>query len=463
MIGNELLRISIWERLLNPLVIIITLTLVTLLSGVKFDGYYVVLAVIVFFVSSQLFEKIPLMRSLRKVHLLAHIQDILIAWGIVVGIVLLLGYATELYAEYSNHILMTWFIITPVMLFGAHVLARTLRSKIIKFTGGRRKVVIAGINELGLQLAKRIEDEPHLGMEVRAFFDDRSAARLNGWNYNGPQLQGRMSDLAEYVRQHKIDIIYIALPMSSRPQIMQLLQDLYDTTASTYFVLDIFIFDLIQPRMDAIKGIPVVAITESPFLGISGVTKHISDIILASVILLLFSPLMLLIAIGVKLSSPGNVFFKQRRYGLNGEEIRVYKFRSMTVSEDGPSIAQAKKGDQRITPFGAFLRKASLDELPQFINVLRGDMSIVGPRPHAVAHNEMYRKYIKGYMLRHKVKPGITGWAQVHGLRGETETMDKMKARIDYDLDYLRNWSLSLDLWIIIRTVFVIFKQPNAY
>ncbi|MEO5702658.1 MAG: undecaprenyl-phosphate glucose phosphotransferase [Gammaproteobacteria bacterium] len=463
MIGNELPHITIWERLLNPLVIVVLLTLVTLLSGIKFDGYYLVLAIIVFFISSQLFEKVPLMRSLRKVHLLAHVQDILIAWVLVVGVVLLLGYATELYAEYSNHVLMIWFIITPPLLFLAHILARTLRSKIIKLTDSQRKVVIAGMNELGLQLARRIKDDPHLGMEVKGFFDDRNATRLNGGKDCEPKVEGGMSDLAEYVRQHRIDIIYIALPMSSRPQIMQLLQDLYDTTASTYFVLDIFIFDLIQPRMDSIKGIPVVAITESPFLGVGGSAKQISDIVLASIILLVLSPLMLLIALGVKLSSPGNVLFKQRRYGLNGEEIRVYKFRSMTVSEDGANIAQAKKGDQRITPFGALLRKTSLDELPQFFNVLLGDMSIVGPRPHAVAHNEMYRKYIKGYMLRHKVKPGITGWAQVHGLRGETETMDKMKARIDYDLDYLRNWSLSLDLWIIIRTAFVIFKQPNAY
>ncbi|MEO7558555.1 MAG: undecaprenyl-phosphate glucose phosphotransferase [Gammaproteobacteria bacterium] len=463
MISNGLPNASLWKRLLNPLVIVSVLTLVTLLSGVKFDGYYLVLAIIVFFVSSQLFQKITLMRSLRKVHVLAHIQDILIAWGLVVGVVLLLGYVTELYEEYSNRVLMAWFISTPAILFLSHILARTLRSKIIKLTNSQRRVVIAGINELGHQLAQRIKDEPHLGIEVMGFFDDRNATRLNGCSCSGPKLEGGMSDLADYVRQHKIDIIYIALPMSSRPQIMQLLHDLYDTTASTYFVLDIFIFDLIQPRMDAINGIPIVAITESPFLGVSGVVKKVSDIVMASIILLLLSPLMLLIALGVKLTSPGKVLFKQRRYGLNGEEIRVYKFRSMTVCEDGQTVIQAKKGDQRITPFGAFLRKTSLDELPQFFNVLLGDMSIVGPRPHAVAHNELYRKYIKGYMLRHKVRPGITGWAQVHGLRGETETMDKMKARIDYDLDYLRNWSLSLDLWIIIRTAFVIFKQPNAY
>ena len=172
---------------------------------------------------------------------------------------------------------------------------------------------------------------------------------------------------------------------------------------------------------------------------------------------------MLGIAIAIKVTSPGPVIFRQRRYGLDGEEIIVYKFRSMTVCEDGARVVQATKNDQRVTRIGAFLRRTSLDELPQFFNVLQGRMSIVGPRPHAIAHNELYRKQIKGYMLRHKVRPGITGWAQVNGFRGETDTLDKMEARIAYDLDYLRRWSLALDLWIIARTVGVVLKRDNAY
>jgi putative colanic acid biosynthesis UDP-glucose lipid carrier transferase len=191
--------------------------------------------------------------------------------------------------------------------------------------------------------------------------------------------------------------------------------------------------------------------------------KSTSDFFLALLFLVLASPLLFAISIGVKRSSPGPVLFRQRRYGLDGKEILVYKFRSMTVMEDGANVIQATRNDQRITPFGAFLRRTSLDELPQFINVLQGHMSIVGPRPHAVAHNETYRKLIKGYMVRHKVKPGITGWAQVNGLRGETETLDKMKRRIDFDLEYLRNWSLKLDLMIIMRTVLVVLKDRNAY
>ena len=185
--------------------------------------------------------------------------------------------------------------------------------------------------------------------------------------------------------------------------------------------------------------------------------------VLSLLILLLVSPVLLAAAVAVKLSSPGPVIFRQRRYGLDGQEILVYKFRSMRVTEDGPVVTQAQKGDSRITAVGAFLRKTSLDELPQFINVLQGRMSIVGPRPHAVVHNEMYRKLIKGYMVRHKVKPGITGWAQVNGYRGETETLDKMQGRIDYDLDYLRNWSLRLDLLIIYKTIRVVIGDSKAY
>ena len=207
----------------------------------------------------------------------------------------------------------------------------------------------------------------------------------------------------------------------------------------------------------------MISVCETPFRGPAGLLKRASDIVLATLILLLLAPLMIGIALAVKFGSPGPVIFRQRRYGLDGQEILVYKFRSMTVTEDGSSIEQARRNDSRITKLGAFLRKSSLDELPQFINVLQGRMSIVGPRPHAIAHNEFYRPLIKSYMLRHKVKPGITGWAQVNGFRGETDSLEKMEGRIRCDLDYLRNWSLRLDLYIIFRTVRLVFKDSAAY
>jgi putative colanic acid biosynthesis UDP-glucose lipid carrier transferase len=210
-------------------------------------------------------------------------------------------------------------------------------------------------------------------------------------------------------------------------------------------------------------GIPVVGLMVEPFTGINGFVKRMSDVAMAAAILAVVSPVMLLLAVGVKLSSPGPVIFRQRRTGLDGEIIDVYKFRSMRAQDNGAVVVQATRGDARITPFGAFIRRTSLDELPQLVNVLQGRMSIVGPRPHAVAHNEQYRKQVKAYMARHKVKPGITGWAQVNGLRGETDTVDKMAARVEYDLEYLRNWSVGLDLLIIARTVKLVFFDRGAY
>ena len=277
-------------------------------------------------------------------------------------------------------------------------------------------------------------------------------------------MAGGLAQVAAWVTANRVNVIYIALPMASQPRILKLLDDLRDTTASIYFAPDIFMYDLIQARMEAIGGIPLVAVCESPFHGTTGLVKRLTDLALATVAVVLTAPVMLAVAIGVKLSSPGPVIFKQRRYGLDGREIQVWKFRSMRVMEDGDQVRQATQGDARITPFGRFIRRTSLDELPQFFNVLQGSMSVVGPRPHAVAHNEQYRKLIKGYMIRHKVKPGITGLAQVNGARGETETVEDMERRIQYDLEYLRNWSVKMDLKIVLETVRVVLRgDPKAY
>jgi putative colanic acid biosynthesis UDP-glucose lipid carrier transferase len=321
--------------------------------------------------------------------------------------------------------------------------------------------VIVGINDQARKLADSIANDHSYGLKLKGYFDDRSEERV-GQCTHAPYLGG-MNGLAEYVKQNGIDLIYITLPMSHEQRVLDLLNNLHDTTASIYFTPDIFVYDLIQARMDNVGGTPLVALCETPFSGVDGVIKRLSDIVFASLILVLISPLLFIIAIAVKLSSPGPVFFRQKRYGLDGEEISVYKFRSMTVCEEGSDVKQATRNDSRVTRLGAFLRKYSLDELPQFVNVIQGRMSTVGPRPHAVAHNEMYRGKIKGYMVRHKVKPGITGWAQVNGYRGETETVEKMEGRVKYDLDYMRNWSLGLDTKIIFKTVVAVFQNENAY
>jgi Undecaprenyl-phosphate glucose phosphotransferase len=441
------------RMLLDAVVAIGSLAVAAIYFGVRIDGPYIILSLLVF---SLTFPGHPP----RGTSPGAIAREVITGWIFIVGLLLMLGWATRTLGSFDERVMVAWIAFTPVAMFAAHMLLPIVLPRVLASEGIQRTAVIAGAGSLGRKLAEQIERTPFLGVKVAGFFDDRSTDRLELGDDR--KALGSVSQLAEYAKKNRVDMIYVTLPMASQPRIMKLLDELHDTTASVYFVPDIFIFDLIQGRMDTIGGIPVLAVCETPFCGMNGLVKRASDIVLASLILLLISPALLAIAAGVKLTSPGPVLFRQRRYGLDGREIVVYKFRSMTVSEDGAVVKQATKNDARVTPFGAFLRRTSLDELPQFINVLQGRMSIVGPRPHAVAHNEMYRKLVKSYMVRHKVRPGITGWAQVNGLRGETDTVDKMKARIEYDLDYLRHWSLRLDLHIIWRTIFVVFKKPDT-
>src|SRR5262245_15087227 len=382
-------------------------------------------------------------------------------WFAVVGLLLLLGWASRTLSAFDERALLAWALATPAALFAAHRALPVWLPRLMSAEGLQKTAVIAGANELGRRLAARLADDPLLGTRFAGYFDDRGAGRLR--DLPAEQNLGTLEQLADYARARPVDVIYIALPMASQPRILRLLEELRDTTASIYFVPDIFVSDLIQARVDFVGELPVVAVCETPFYGFNGLAKKASDFLLALCILVLISPLMLAIAVGVKLSSPGPILFKQRRYGVDGRKIVVYKFRSMTVAEDGDVVRQATRNDSRITPFGAFLRKSSLDELPQFINVLQGRMSIVGPRPHAVAHNELYRKLIRGYMIRHKVKPGITGLAQVNGWRGETDSVEKMKKRVQYDLEYINHWNLGLDLKIVAMTIWSVLRGRNAY
>lgn len=242
-----------------------------------------------------------------------------------------------------------------------------------------------------------------------------------------------------------------------------MLSRLADSTATVYIVPDFFVFELLHSRWTNIGGLPAVSIFEKPFYGVDGVVKRGLDLLLAVVGLVGLTLPMLVIGLLIKVTSPGPIFFRQRRYGLDGREILVWKFRTMTVCEDGDQVTQATRNDCRVTPIGAFLRRTSLDEIPQLLNVITGSMSLVGPRPHATAHNEHYRTMIQGYMLRHKVRPGITGLAQVNGCRGETDTLEKMQQRIELDHRYIREWSLWLDVKILLQTVLVVLSRQNAY
>ncbi len=315
-----------------------------------------------------------------------------------------------------------------------------------------------GAMPVGLKLAESLRDAQWMGFNVLGVYDDSETTL----DTTIPK-RGGFEQLIIDAKLGKIDRVYIALPMTQEKIIRDVVEELADSTCTVVLIPDIFMFDLLHSRTEEIDGVPVVSLVDTPMIGMNKLIKRLEDIILSVAILLFISPIFILIAILVKVTSPGPIIFKQQRYGIDGRGIAVWKFRSMAVMENGDDVIQAKKGDSRITPLGSFLRKTSLDELPQFINVLEGSMSIVGPRPHAIAHNELYRKMISGYMLRHKMKPGITGWAQINGWRGETNTLDKMQKRVDFDLDYIHNWSLSLDLKIICLSIFKGFVNKSAY
>lgn len=454
--SKELTIQSLIKMLADPVLMIASLVMLSVYFGEKLDEKYYLIAMLIFAISFP-------GAWYKHTSIWQQFMGILTDWFFIVAVILFFGYSTSYLNVFPRNMIMYWVFITPVLILLVHIAVDSYLTSNLYREAVTRNAVIVGVGNQGMQLRDRMDSDLELGLQFKGFFDDRDLSRTVLEDHNSLQLMGRISELSDYVRNNSIDIIYIALPMTSQPRVLDLLDGLKDTTVSIYFVPDIFVFDLIQARIDDVGGIPVVAVCETPFSGFNGFIKRASDIVLSLIIILLISPILLAVAIGVKWSSKGPVLFKQRRYGLDAEEILVYKFRSMTVEENGDTVTQATKNDVRITPFGRFIRKTSLDELPQFINVLQGRMSIVGPRPHAVAHNEMYRKVIKGYMIRHKVKPGITGWAQVNGLRGETDTVDKMEARIEFDLDYLRSWSLSLDLKIIVRTVLLVFKDRNAY
>lgn len=453
--------LSVTQWLIAPVLSVSTFVVILYYSGILLEDHYLAMAVIIFLLSLIILKETDLFESENRADAQAQGSNLLLYWGVMIFAVIFIGYLTGTTDLFDVNVLYIWAVVTPVLILITNFIFRTLLLLSLKSEDNQRKVVIVGGNKESHKLAVHIIGNPVYGLKLMGYFDDRSEDRIK--TPMGIPYLGVMEDLQKYVKKNGIDLIYITLPVSKQQRVLDLLDNLHDTTASIYFTPDIFVYELIQARMDNIGDMPLVALCETPFSGINGVLKRLSDILFSAFILVLISPILLMIALAIKLTSAGPVLFAQKRYGLDGDEITVYKFRSMTVCDNGDEIKQATRNDVRVTRLGAILRKYSLDELPQFINVLQGRMSTVGPRPHAVAHNEMYRGMIKGYMMRHKVKPGITGWAQINGCRGETDTVEKMQKRIEYDLDYLRNWSLGLDAIIILNTVVTVFKTEDTY
>lgn len=388
-----------------------------------------------------------LYRSWRVNDLSSMLKSVATVWGSVIVLLMLGLFITKTSADISR----VWFTVWALSCWLALSLQRLAAYRFLRWLRQRgynfKTVLLVGFGPVGDQVVKAIQDSAWSGLRIQAHIS--------------PEQLHTYTQLPEHQQP---DEIWLCLPLSDEVGIRTSLEALRHSVANIRLVPDWFSLKLINHGISEALGIPMLDLSASPVTGATRIIKAIEDRVLAFIILILISPLMLAIAIAVKATSPGPVYFRQKRNGWNGSVIKVYKFRSMYMhQEDDGQVTQATQGDPRITPLGRFLRRTSLDELPQFINVLQGRMSIVGPRPHAVAHNDYYKQHLPRYMLRHKVKPGITGWAQVHGLRGETDTLEKMEKRVEYDLYYIEHMSLWLDLKIMVMTVFKGFAHRNAY
>lgn len=424
---------------------------------------YVLAGAIAIIVHYLVAELAGMYRSWRGVSADREAYATLCSWLFTFGLLATAGYASGQLAHHPRVLLGVWLLATPLFMILGHGLLRVFQRSLWLRGVNTKSVAIVGVTQLGIQLGDNMVAAPEQGLKLAGFYDDRPPERVPKLPPGQKQRIGDLDDLVADARAGFIDRIYITFPMRAEDRIRGVLSKLADSTASVYIVPDFFVFQLLHSRWTDIGGLPAVSVFENPLYGVDGLSKRLFDFCAAILLLIALSPLLVAVAVAIKLTSRGPVFFRQRRYGLDGNEILVWKFRSMTVCEDGGTVTQATKKDARVTKLGAILRRTSIDELPQLFNVIGGSMSLVGPRPHAAAHNEQYRQMIEGYMLRHKIKPGITGLAQVRGWRGETDTLEKMQRRVECDHEYIREWSLWLDIRILFRTIFVVLKRENAY
>ncbi len=457
-------KLSILHRVFDMIIVATALFASCMLLGEPWHDNHTLIAVAAAALFSTCGGFTGVYRSWRITPILGELTRIWGAWITTAVAVVIVGFSLRAPSILDRDLVVTWFVVAPISLSLWRVGWRGVLRKLRKHGYNSRSVAIVGANTLGLRLAKRINSASWMGLRWHGFFDDRSRrGQGRAPDQVEPLVRGNVDRLIEEAKAGRVDMVYITLPLRAETRVAEIIDRLSDTTVSVYVVPDFLVFDLLHGRSYTLGDIPVVSVFETPFYGPEGWVKEVEDFVLGTLILALVAIPMLLIAIGIKATSPGPVLFKQRRFGINGQDIEVWKFRTMNVSENGVEVVQARKDDPRVTPLGRFLRRTSLDELPQFFNVLQGRMSIVGPRPHAIAHNEQYRRIVRRYMLRHKVKPGITGWAQVNGWRGETETLDKMESRVEYDLEYIRRWSLLFDLKIIALTLWTVIRHDNAY
>lgn len=380
----------------------------------------------------------------------------------VIAMLIMAAYFTKT----SDHFSRVWAIVWGFLSYAALLAIRfAIEIQLMQWEKDGRlsaNVAIIGGGDSAERLIARMSDPKLPGYRVVGVYDDQPD-RLTA--VPAGIARGSLDDLAHLGRDLRIDDVIIALPTPSDEELLAVLKKVRSLTANVHLGPDGMALPRVPSRgFRTLAGMPVLNLHERPLSGWGIVLKTIEDRLLAALILALVSPLLLLIALGILLSSGWPILFRQTRYGFNNNEFTVYKFRTMRAGTDkDPSVPQARRDDPRVTRFGAFLRRTSLDELPQLLNVLKGDMSLVGPRPHAVAHNVHYASVIDDYLSRHRLKPGITGWAQVNGLRGEVDTPEKMRLRVEHDLYYIDNWSLLFDLRILLLTALYGFVHKNAY
>lgn len=428
-----------------------------LFPGVEFNGDFLAAVWTAALLSLIIYPIFSVYRVWRGATLREELRAIFLAWSSLFLALIVLGVLTKSSEQYSRYWLGIWYTSGYLVLIVSRIILRSALGYIRSLGLNQRQIVIAGAGVFGQQVARKIIASPWAGMEIRGFFSLTDGYKIADDLSNIPVL-GTINEIADYLKQQAIDQVWIAISLDRAHQIKQLTNDLAQSHCDIRYVPDISDFQLLNHSLTEIAGLPVMNLSVSPMAGIHRYIKAIEDRGLALLILLLISPLMLLLAIGVKLSSPGPVFYRQERMSWNGQSFQILKFRSMPVDTDKDSLTWGGADNKTPSAFGRWIRRTSLDELPQFINVLSGEMSIVGPRPERTIFVEQLRHQIPRYMLKHKMKAGITGWAQVNGWRGDTD----LKQRIEHDLYYIENWSLGLDFKIILMTLFKGFTHKNA-
>jgi putative colanic acid biosynthesis UDP-glucose lipid carrier transferase len=457
---------QIWAQIVFDVGISLSLLYVLgLLRNNHFNTPYQILAMVAGMLMVIVYQWLGIYLHLRTGGLLNEARSLLKAWVTVLFVLSVIGFVTKTNTIYSREVLLKWSVLGYLGQLAFHMVLR-FSLRLVRSRGHNlRRALLVGGGAQMQAFADRLARNPWIGIEVVGFVDsERRAGPAEGSARNTVPHLGPLGAVADVVKKHRVNLVYLTVPLARSAEIEGIVRDLMGLHVDLHWVPDMSAFELLNHSVREIEGQPILCLSDSPIDGLGRLGKWLEDKALALAILLIASPVMLAIALLVKLTSPGPVFFRQKRAGLNGRVIEIWKFRTM-YEHDEPEghLTQAAPSDARITPIGQFLRRTSLDEFPQFFNVLGGSMSIVGPRPHALEHNGYYEKQIDAYMLRHRIKPGITGWAQVNGLRGQTDHLEKMQNRVKYDLYYINNWTLGFDFVIIAMTAWAVLTGRNAY